>query len=103
MAISDLIAKANEPTFYQKVGFLAMKVAQNVVAEADTVDDHVVRLAYANRIFRGEDSLVLLAAHMIASNATLQSTINDGDEPTDSDLEFVFGTIWTARAKAFAP
>lgn len=102
MAIGKLVAKANEPAFYTKVGFIAMKVAQAVASEDETTPDHEIRLAYANRIFRGEDNLPLLAAHMIASNATLQTTIGNDDEPTDNDLEYVFGSIWTARAKAFA-
>lgn len=102
MAIADLVAKANEPSFYTKVGFLAMKVAQNVATEADTTADHAVRLAYANRVFRGEENFPLLAAHMIAANGSLQNSINAGGEPTDGDLEYVFGEIWTSRAKAFA-
>lgn len=101
MAIADLIAKANEPTFYTKVGFIALKVAQAVSSEDVLTPDHVIRLAYANRIFRGEDNLPLLAAHMIASNGTLQATIQAGGEPPDGDLEFVFATIWTSRARAF--
>lgn len=101
MAISDLVAKVNEPAFYTKVLFIALKVAQNVASESEATTDHAARVAYANRIFRGQDSAALIAAHIIAANATIQNVINAGNEPSDSDIEFVFGEIWTARAKAF--
>ena len=101
MAIADLVAKANEPEFYSKVGFIAMKVAQNVATEAPSTPDHEARAAYAQRIFRGEDNLPLIAAHIISSNGTIAATIEAGNEPPDGDLEYAFGAIWTARAKAF--
>lgn len=102
MAIADLVAKANSPEFYAKVGFIAMRVAQNVAAEDTQTADHAVRAAYAQRIFRGEDNLPLIAAHIISSNGTIAATIEGGGEPPDGDIEFAFATIWTARSKAFA-
>ena len=102
MAIADLVAKANEPAFYSRVMFIALKVAQNVASEAENTPDHAARVAYANRVFRGDDNAPLLAAHIIASNGTIASVIEGGDEPPDGDIEYAFSAIWTARAKAFA-
>lgn len=102
MATSDLIDKANDPVFYQRVFFLALKTAQAVATEADTVPDYPARAAYAKQIVRGDDSATLLAAHVIASNGTIQSTINAGNEPPDADIEFALSSIWTSRALAFA-
>lgn len=102
MAIADLVAKANEPAFYSKVLFIAMKVAQNVATEDPNTDSHAERLAYANRILRGEDNGPLIAAHIIASNGTIAAVIESSGEPPDGDIEYAFGAIWTARALAFA-
>lgn len=102
MAISDLIAKTTDPAFYHKIGFLAVKVAQQVASEDPNTTDHAVRAQYAARIVRGEDNLLLLSAHVVASNGTIQSTIEAGNEPSDGDLEFALASIWTSRGKAYA-
>lgn len=101
MAIADLVDKAYDPDFYGKIGMLAMKVAQNVATEDPQTPEHAARVTYANRVFRGEDNLPLIASHIISSNGTIAATIEGGGEPPDGDLEYAFGAIWTARAKAF--
>lgn len=102
MAIADLVTKANEPAFYTKVLFIAFDVAQDVANENPQTTNHNTRVAYANRILRGEENAPLLAAHVISSNSTIRSTIEAGNEPPDNDIEFALSGIWTTRAIAFS-
>lgn len=97
-----LVAKTAEPAFYSRVLFLALMTAQDVAAEDPETADHEIRASYANRIFRGEESASLLAAHVIAANPTIQATIIADNEPPDNDIQFVLASIWTGRAKAFS-
>ena len=102
MATADYVAKANEPTFYTRVMFIALRAAQNVAAEAPETANHSNRVAYANRILRGEENAPLLAAHVISANAVIMGNIDADQDPADGDLEFVLSTVWDARANAFA-
>src|SRR5262245_58802535 len=100
------IAAARDYTFAGRVTMLSLKVAQAVASEAPTEPYHQVRTDYAERIFRGADQTKLLSAHVIASNPTIQATIdanpqNYGSDVPDDDIEFALASIWTARAKAF--
>lgn len=99
--IDKLVDKAAEPSFYTRVLFLSLMIAQDVAAEDPETPDHEVRLNYANLIFRGEESANLLAAHVIAANPTIQQAITNNNEPSDADIQFVLSSIWTSRAKAF--
>lgn len=104
MATADIIAEASKPTFYTRVAFIALKVAQQVASEPVETPDHDVRAAYSGRVFTGQDKALLLALHLVASNATIAQNIetSGGDAVPDGDIEFVLGSIWTARARAFA-
>lgn len=104
MATDKIIAEVSKPSFYTRVGFLALKAAQNVASEAENTANHALRVAYANKVFRGEDSAILVAFHVVASNGTITNTIinSGGDAVPDGDIEFALGSIWDARAKAFA-
>lgn len=103
MDTKKLIAEISKPTFYNRVAFMALIQAQNVSSEAEDTPNHDRRVAYAGRIFRGEESIMMLANHIVASNATIQQEIIDGssDDVPDAHLEFAFGSIWDARANAF--
>lgn len=107
MAAKDLIAAASDAEFAGRTNVLLFKVAQMVASEDPGTPDHAVRVAYANRVFRGDERPQLVALHMIASNLTIAQNIsNDPDElganVPDGDIEFVLASIWTARAVAFA-
>jgi hypothetical protein len=107
MSSLNHIAAARDDAFAGRVSMISLKVAQAVASEAVTEPDHQVRTDYAERIFRGADQTKLLAAHVIASNPTIQATIdanpqNYGSDVPDSDIEFALSSIWTARANAFA-
>lgn len=104
MAAAARIAAARDPAFAGRVSFIAMTVAQNVASEDPGTANHAERAAYAQRVFRGEDRASLLAAHVIASNGTIASTIDNSGAAAvpDGDIEFALAGIWTARALAFA-
>jgi hypothetical protein len=107
MSSLNHIAAARDDTFAGRVTMLSLKIAQMVASEDPATADHAARLNYAERIFRGADQTKLLSAHVVASNSTIQATIDS--EPTqyganvpDGDIEFALSSIWTARAIAFA-
>jgi hypothetical protein len=105
MATSDIISEVSKPSFYQRVSYLSLGVAQNVASEEPTAANHANRVAYSNRIFSGEEDALLLAMHVVSSNPTISQTVETegGDAVPDGDIQFALASIWDARANAFAP
>lgn len=103
MATSKIVEEMSKPEFYTRVSFIALKTAQNVATEDPGTADHAARMQYANKLFRGEDSALLLTAHLVASNGTIAATLEAGNVVPDNDIEYALGGIWTARALAFFP
>lgn len=105
MGTKKIIEEASKPEFYTRVSFIALKAAQNVAAEAGNTENHENRVAYANRIFRGEENALLLTLHVVSANGTISAALENsgGDAVPDGDIEFVLSTIWDARANAFSP
>lgn len=101
----EIIAQTSMPTFYSRVAFIALKVAQNVASEDPGTANHANRIAYSSRILSGADNAVLLAQHVVSSNPTISATVETegGDAVPDGDIEFALASIWDARANAFAP
>jgi hypothetical protein len=108
MSALDQISAASDETFAGRVMMLMFKVGQQVASEDPGAPDHAARVAYAQRVMRGQEQPQLVAAHVISSNPTIGAAI-DGDPPAlgsnvpDADIEFALSSIWTARALAFAP
>lgn len=104
MSTKDIISAASDPTFYTRVSFIALKVAQNVAAEDPSAPNHANRIAYCARVFTGQDGALLLAQHVAASNPTIAAALESGggDAVPDSDIEFALASIWDARANSFA-
>lgn len=104
MDTDKIVSEVSKPAFYARVGFIALKTAQDVATEAENTANHANRVAYANKVFRGEDNVTLIAAHVVASNPTIKATIvaGGGEAVPDSDIEFALASIWDARASAFA-
>jgi hypothetical protein len=104
MSTQQIIDAAADPTFYTRVSFISLKVAQNVATESDTTPNHANRIAYCARIFTGQDGALLLAQHVAASNPTIAATLETegGDAVPDADIEFALGGIWDSRANSFA-
>ena len=65
MATKDIIAAASNPTFYTRVAFIALKVAQQVASEDPATPNHAVRAAYAGRVVTGNDKALLLDPRML--------------------------------------
>lgn len=101
----EVVTAASDPLFYSRVSFIALKVAQQVASEPTDHANHDNRVAYSNRVMRGDDNAILLAQHVASSNATIADALaTSGPEaPPDADIEFALASIWDARANAFAP
>lgn len=105
MSTAKIVEELSKPAFYTRVSFIALKAAQSVATEDPGTAHHAARALYASKLFRGEDSPLLLAAHLVASNATISSTLDSGTEADvpDNDIEYALGGIWDARSLAFFP
>ena len=107
MSALNHIAAARDDAFAGRVLMLALAVAQQVATEDPATANHAERLAYADRVFVGNEQIKQLAAHVISSNPTIQQEI-DNDPPSlganvpDNDISFALSSIWTARAISFA-
>lgn|SRR5262245_19872382 len=99
-----IIAAASDPTFYTRVSFIALKVAQFVASEDPLTANHTNRMEYAARVLRGADNALLLSMHMASSNATISDTLatQGGSAVPDGDIEFALSAIWDARANSWA-
>ena len=104
MATSDIIAEVSKPSFYERVSYLSLGVAQNVASEDPGTPNNANRVAYSNRIFSGQEDALLLAMHVVSSNPTISQTVETqgGDAVPDPDIQFALASIWDARANAFA-
>jgi hypothetical protein len=104
MSSAQIITEISNPDFYNRVGFIALKVAQNVASEDPATANHDNRINYANRIFTGSESNPLLASHVVSSNPTIAQTLetSGGSAVPDGDIEFALASIWDARANAFS-
>jgi hypothetical protein len=104
MTTANVIAEVENPEFYNRVAFIAIKVAQNVASEDPETANHDNRIHYCNRIFTSSESPRMLAAHVVSSNPTIYGTVDTegGAAVPDGDIEFALASIWDARANAFA-
>lgn len=105
MSSTNVVAECNNPEFYTRVGFIGLKVAQQVASEAPETDNHDNRVAYSNRFFTGAENYMLLAQHVASANPTIYATMDTegGAAVPDGDIEFALATIWDARSIAYAP
>ena len=106
MASINYIATARNDEFAGRVLFLSFTASQQVATEDPATANHAERVKYANYILIGGENSKILATHVIASNATIQSTIDSdpgamGSNVPDNDISFAISSIFTARAIAF--
>lgn len=105
MTALSLSAAARNDTFAARVGFLSLDAAIDVATEDPETSDHAARVAWAFRVLRGEQNNKLVAAAIIASNPTIQATINAspsnfGSDVADADIQFALGGVITALGQA---
>jgi hypothetical protein len=108
MSSLDLIGAARDDTFAARVAFSLMKSALNTANEDPGTSNHANRLAFAERVLKGEINSKLAAAAVIAYSSGLQTTINatpenKGSDVSDSDLQTavdalidLWGNAWAA-------
>jgi hypothetical protein len=107
MAVLDLIGAARDETFAARTAMCLTVAALNVANEDPVTTNHVNRLAFAQRVLKGEVNNKLIAAAALAYNGTLQSEINSqptqkGANIPDSDLQFVINGLIDLLANAWA-
>lgn len=104
MSTQQIIDAASQPTFYTRVSYIALKVAQNVASEDPATPNHDNRMNYAGRVLTGMDNALLLSLNIAATNPTIAHTLETqgGDAVPDGDIEFAMGAIWDSRSNAYA-
>jgi hypothetical protein len=107
MAALDLITAARDDSFAARVAFCLMVAALNVGNEDPGTSNHANRLAFAQRVLKGEVNSKLAAAAVIAYNGTIQGEINGtpvakGSNVSDGDLQFVVNGLIDMWANAWA-
>jgi hypothetical protein len=107
MAILDLIGAARDDEFSARVAMCLMVASINIANEDTATLNHPNRIAFAYRFFKGEINSKVVAAAVIATNATVQGTINAnpaglGADVPDADLQFVVNGIIDHFANAYA-
>ena len=105
--VLDRIAAARDDAFAARVAMILMKLAIDVANEAPETANHENRVALAHRHLRAEVNSKAVAAAVIASNATIQSTIDGapgerGANVPDGDLEYVLAGLYDHLANAYA-
>lgn len=99
MADSDLImAKAADTDYQARVKYFMAKEALVAGGEADTVDDHAERLAFAGLVLAGDVDLYHLATATL-TNLTLAGRVTSTPptEIPDTELDYV------VQAEVFTP
>lgn len=107
MAVLDRIATARDETFSARVAMMLMKVSIDVMAEAGSTSNHANRLKLAQLHVKSLVNTKAVAAAVIASNATIQATIDTdplllGSNVPDGDIEFVLVDLFDKLANAYA-
>lgn len=100
MTSTDLVTKASNRVYCQRVAFLAMRVAQQKASDSP---EDLNAMAYAEHIFRGGENASLLALHVAAASQPVSAALEtEGvDMVRDEDIEAALLHIWPLRAAAF--
>jgi len=89
---ADLYGKIQpQPDITGKVLVGLMKKAWQVLAEADTVDNHANRLALAYKVICDPEPLAGKAWRLFLSNDTVQASIDNLASLSDNDIDWVTG------------
>lgn len=107
MSVLNQIAAARSDEFAARVAMVTMTLAMTVLVEDPETANHANRIIFAQKHLRAEINNKTLAAAVIASNSTIQTTINGaplllGSNVPDGDIEFVITGLLNAFANAYA-
>ena len=101
MASDKLIDAIANPALVQRVAYMALRTAHEVATEPPETENHALRMAYAETIFRGEDKVLLLALHLAAAEPAIADALVNGTEVQDLDMENALKAVWNVRAAAY--
>ena len=91
------IAKANDKQFQDRIDYYLFQKALATMALASPDADE---LSFSKMIYYGQHNL-LPCAKVVVSNATIGAAIDLGNEPSESDVEYVVATDqWSNLAAA---
>ena len=93
MTFEEAYALGADATWRARCQSGALKVATNVMSEADTQPGHAERATYANKVLLNPS----LQGQAIAFGVAAQPAIT-GADATDSDIEFTISAMWDAWA-----
>jgi hypothetical protein len=107
MSALDLVTAARDDTFAARVAFCLMTSALNTANEDPGTSNHANRLAFAERVLKGEINSKLAAAAVIAYSSGVQTTINAnpilrGADVADSDLQTAVDAMIDLWANSWA-
>lgn len=93
MSVSaDSMWVAKDQVFQSRVKYFLVKAAVSVMAEANTVDGHAQRVAYAGKVLDGTANVEQVAV-AVMTNSTVAA---NGYAAPDGDLEFVVNSMFSA-------
>jgi len=100
MSSTDVVMKASNRAFCQRVAYIAMRVAHQ---KAKTSPDDLNAMVYAEHIFRGGENATLLALHVAAANEAVSAVLETElpEMVRDADIEAALQDIWAMRSAAF--
>lgn len=88
MALLDDLTKSKDPTYLTLVQANILKVATDIVVEADNVADHVERLKLAKSIISNSDTFTKFIATVLAFQSV-----------SDNNIATALSNNWTKLAK----
>jgi hypothetical protein len=102
MSSKEIVTAAAEPEFYQRVAFIALRVAHAKAMASDSDEDTI---GYANRVLAGSDNILMLAMHIAATSHAIAEKLEQGapGDITDGRIEAAIENVWQSRARAFRP
>lgn len=96
----DLMTIANNGTFQSRVQYFMQGYALTVMAEANTVTSHSLRVIYANKVLTGTANVVQYAVAVVTnSTITGEASLTGTDfSIPDSDIQFQVDSIFNSMA-----
>lgn len=96
---------ANSPDFQKRVLLIALKIAADVLAEANTVKAHNERAQYARRVFGADQrkEAQRAAFAIVAVNRDTVAAAKDHTGFTDAAIESAVSSVWNHLSGVFTP
>lgn len=92
MGAIECYQHAQKKDFQHKVKYYMQTAALAIIGEDGETAGHTERLAYAIDILSGDANIKEFSIGVV-TNSTIAATINMGNEPSDSDIEFTVNSM----------